>query len=183
MATKKVSRAKNAGRIVHTLGKGGPSLVDLRTNTREVILLVTGPGMLFDHLEVLTTLSAAAGATAKAWEAFAKGIDCLANCSNVSKLKIMPELKRSRVGMRVHIGLGPIGMYQTELVLRVRKRDSTFRKLCDQVFGRPKPAAGYSVFLYPAIASGHPEHHHRVTDFGNVPAPGGNHQTGPGHHH
>ena len=72
MATKKVSRAKNAGRIVHTLGKGGPSLVDLRTETGEVILLVTGPGMLFDHLEVLTTLSAATGATAKAWEAFAK---------------------------------------------------------------------------------------------------------------
>jgi hypothetical protein len=77
MATKKVSRTKNAGRIVYTLGKGGPSLFDLRTNTREVILLVTGPGMVFDHLEVLTTLSAAAGATAKAWQAFTKGIDCV----------------------------------------------------------------------------------------------------------
>jgi hypothetical protein len=173
MATKKVSRTKNAGRIVYTLGKGGPSLFDLRTNTREVILLVTGPGMLFDHLEVLTTLSAAAGATARAWQAFTKGMECVANCSNVSKLKIMPELKRSRVGMRVHIALGPIGMYQTELILRVRKRDSTFRKFCDEVFGPPKPAASYSVFLYPAIASGHPEHHHRVTDFGNVPGPAG----------
>jgi hypothetical protein len=183
MAIKKVSRRKNAGRVVYTLGKGGPSLFDLRSNTREVILLVTGPGMLFDHLEVLTTLSAAAGATAKAWQAFTKGIDCVANCSNVSKLKIMPELKTSRVGMRVHIALGPIGMYQTELRLRVRKRDSTFRKLCDQVFGRPKPAASYSVFLYPAVATGHPEHHHRVTDFGNVPGPAGNLENTHGHHH
>jgi hypothetical protein len=184
MATKKVSRTKNAGRIVYTLGKGGPSLFDLRTNTREVILLVTGPGMLFDHLEVLTTLSAAAGATAKAWQAFTKGIDCVAHCSNVSKLKIMPELKRSRVGMRVHIALGPIGMYQTELILRVRKRDSTFRKFFDEVFGHPKRAASYSVFLYPAIATGHPEHHHRVTDFGNVPRPAGTApETGPEHHH
>ena len=182
MATKKVSRRKNTGRVVYTLGKGGPSLFDLRSNTREVILLVTGPGMLFDHLEVLTTLSAPAGATAKAWQAFTKGIDCVANCSNVSKLKIMPELKTSRVGMRVHIALGPIGMYQTELRLRVRKRDSTLRKFCDQVFGRPKPAASYSVFLYPAVATGHPEHHHRVTDFGNVPGPAGNLDT-HGHHH
>jgi hypothetical protein len=184
MATKKVSRTRNAGGVVYTLGKGGPSLFDLRTNTREVILLVTGPGMLFDHLEVLTTLSAAAGATANAWQAFRKGIDCVANCSNVGKLKIMPELKTSRVGMRLHIGVGPIGMYQTELRLRVRKRDSTFRKFCDEVFGRPKPAASYSVFLYPAVATGHPEHHHRVTDFGNVPAPAGtHHQSGPEHHH
>ena len=184
MATKRVSRTKNADRIVYTLGKGGPSLFDLRSNTRELILLVTGPGMLFDHLEVLTTLSAAAGATAKAWQAFTKGIECVANCSNVGKLKIVPELKTSRVGMRVHIGLGPIGMYQTELVLRVRKRYSTFRKFCDEVFGYPKPAASYSVVLYPAIATGHAEHHHRVTDFGNIPGPSGtNLETPHDHHH
>jgi hypothetical protein len=161
MAAKKRAPAKKGGRVTYTLGQGGPSLYDLRLNVAEVVLLVNGPGMLFDHLEVLTSLGAAAGATANAWEAFTKGVECIANCGSISRVRIAPELKTSRVGVRAHIAFGPIGMYQTELTLRLRKKGWTFRQFFDEIFAQTKRGASYSVALSPVIATGQPEHHHR----------------------
>ncbi|MDQ6707618.1 MAG: hypothetical protein M3Z85_16780 [Acidobacteriota bacterium] len=185
MPTKKApTRQKKTRAVVYTLGQGGPSLFDLRLDTPSVILLVNGPGMLFDHLEVLTSLGAGGGATANAWQAVAKGVECIANCSSLSKVKIVPELKTSRVGVRMRIGFGPLGMYRTEMTLRVRKKGLTFRGFFDEIFGQTKPRANYSVVLYPAIAEGHAEHEHKPFVIGPQPgaagtAPPADHE----HHH
>ena len=40
------------------LFKGGPTLIDLLVDVTELRITVTGPRMLFERLEVVTTLSA-----------------------------------------------------------------------------------------------------------------------------
>ena len=188
MARKKARPAGSKRPVVYTLGQGGPSLFDLRLNVPEIILVVNGPRMLFDHLEVVSSLGAAAGATANAWGAIIKGVTVVADCGRVSALAIVPELKTSRVGARVQIPLGPAGMYQTELTLRVRKKGVTFRSLFDSAFGQKKRTASYAVALYPAVATGHAEHHHEGLVVGETPAgpsedPHAGHGAGHIHHH
>lgn len=151
--------------VVYTLGQGGPSLLNLRVDRSKVIVLVNGPGMLFDHLEVLTTLGAAEGVTADAWQAFVKGIEVTAHCGASGKVKIAPELKTSRVGFRIWIGVGATGMYQNELHIQAKKKGDTLKSLLDRCFAQ-KDSAKYLAMLCPALSTGHAEHQLHTTVLG-----------------
>lgn len=98
-------------------------------------ILVNGTGMLFDRLRVLTSLDMQAGYTFNAVEAFARELEVTALCGNTG-VQDKVEAVSSRIGMRVEFGVGPTGMYQSELILRTRS-DRPFDEVLCGIFRVP----------------------------------------------
>ena len=65
------------------LAKGGPPLVDLLVDTAELRITVTGPRMLFERLELLTTLSPFEGCTVRRLEELAGCLEGTVHCGLV----------------------------------------------------------------------------------------------------
>jgi hypothetical protein len=158
------------------LGKGGPSLVDLRQPTDVIRLLVTGPGMLFSKLRLLTTVDVFGGATVDALHELAKAIEAIAICGHTSLREADVSVTRQRTGAVVDIDLGPANMYQSEVVLRTRTGE-TFEELLSRVFGG-RDMNRDIVVLHPVVATGHLEHAH-----GTIHNPPDGQPAGHGHDH
>src|SRR5688500_7035692 len=102
------------------LFKGGPTLIDLLVDVTELRISVTGPRMLFERLELLTTLSALDGATVERFRELASCLEGTVHCGLVGVQHAEIEVVPLRSGGVLQIGLGPASMYQSELVLRTR---------------------------------------------------------------
>ncbi|MBC2907443.1 hypothetical protein [Streptomyces cupreus] len=153
------------------LSKGGATLVDLLVDVPEVRVVVTGPRMLYEHLNLLTTLTPADGCNAHRVQELAANLEGAVHCGAVGVRQAEIDVQSYRAGVLLQIGLGPANMYQSELVLRTRTGE-TFRALITRLL-TDDPARPFFVGLHGVPASGHLEHDH---------SPGGDTHPEPGHH-
>ena len=140
------------------LSKGGPGLIDLLVDVTELRIIVTGPRMLFERLDFLTTLSVMDGATGQRLVALA---DCLEGTIHCGRTGVQPAeitVTPSRTGAVLQIGLGPATMYQTELVLRTLTGE-TFATLLRRLLPAD-PSVPFFAGLHGVTATGHLEHQH-----------------------
>lgn len=159
------------------LFKGGPNLVDVYVDSPELHLVITGPGMLFDRLELVTTFSSFDGCTAQAIGELAYGMEGDVYCGLNGLQAVEISVVSHRAGAVLQIGLGTPNMYQSELALRTRSGE-TFQVLIDRTV-----AAGvngsFFVGLHAVVSTAHMEHQHEA---GNVAAAGTN-EAGEHHGH
>jgi hypothetical protein len=130
--------------------------------------------MLFDKLQLLTSLDAADGATTGAHQKLSRALQGVVHCGHRAPEKVPIDAALSRIGARVEIGLGPMGMYQSELILKT-KSGKSFRDVLDSTFVRGKKRA-YTAMLSPVAGQGHPEAHHAPHGHEHPP------DHGPHHH-
>ena len=162
MANTPASRKRSPSRprafkpVEYILGKGTSRLLDARLNTNEIRLLVNGPTMLYGSCRILTSLDAAAGATFQAWNSLAAALTCTSHCGLNGKTDIPVLVQPSRIGTCLEFGTGPMSMYLATVVLRTRKRGTTFRQVIDDAFGNPD--VRYQAVIVPEPATSHLEH-------------------------
>jgi hypothetical protein len=160
--------------IEYILGKGTSRLLDVRVNADEIRLLVNGPTMLYGACRLLTSLDAAAGATFQAWNDLAGALTCTSHCGLNGKTDIPVVVLPSRIGTCLEFGTGPMSMYLATVVLRPKRRGTTFRQVIDDAFGNP--GVRYQAFIVPEPATGHLEHDASIFDPArfpeNAPEPG-----------
>ncbi|CCK31941.1 hypothetical protein BN159_7562 [Streptomyces davaonensis JCM 4913] len=144
------------------LSKGGASLVDLLVDAPEVRVVVTGPRMLYDHLNLLTTLTPADGCNAHRVKELADTLEGAIHCGAIGVHPAEIEVKSYRAGVLLRIGLGPANMYQSVLVLRTRTGE-TFRELLTRLL-TDDPDRYFFAGLHGVPASGHLEHDHSQGD-------------------
>ena len=139
----------------YVLRKGGPRLLDLRVAANTVRVGVNGPGMLFAYLQLVTSLDMDDGFTVSALDAFASDLDVIALGGHVGEVAITPRRVDTRIGSTVEIDLGPMGMYQTDLVLSTKSGDS-FSRLIQRTLAQ-SARGRYLVALEAIPATGHHE--------------------------
>jgi hypothetical protein len=169
----------------YLLGKGTSRLLDARVDSEEIRLLVNGPAMLYGTCRLLTSLDAADGATFQAWTKLAAALQCTSLCGASGKTDIPVTVQTSRIGTCIEFGTGPMSMYLATLVLRTRKKRTTFKQVIDAAFGNPK--ARYVAMIVPEAATGHLEHDATIFDPdahpGNPPDPDSPANGHHDHHH
>jgi len=152
------------------LFKGGPTLIDLLVDVTELRISVTGPRMLFERLELVTTLSALDGCTVRQLRELAGCLEGTIHCGLIGVQQAGIQVESLRSGGSLQIDLGPPNMYQSEPVLRTRTGE-TFRALVQRMLASD-PSRPFVAALHAVTATGHLEHGHAGT-----PGHGG------GHHH
>jgi len=143
------------------LFKGGPTLIDLLVDVTELRITVTGPRMLFERLELVTTLSALDGCTVQQLRELAGCLEGTIHCGLVGVQHAGIKVETLRSGGSLQIDLGPPSMYQSELVLRTRTGE-TFRALVQRLLASD-PSRPFVAGLHAVTASGHLEHGHAGT--------------------
>lgn len=153
------------------LFKGGQTLIDLLIDASELSITVTGPGMLFQRLQLLTTLSAFDGCTVERLRDLAACLEGTVHCGLVGIERAQISVAALRSGGILEIGLGPASMYESELVLRTRTGE-TLGALIRRVLssGRSGP---FFAGLHPVTATGHLERHLGQGEVGGGPRTGG----------
>ncbi|HKA06821.1 MAG TPA: hypothetical protein VKD71_06150 [Gemmataceae bacterium] len=170
-STMKASAKVPSSRVVYLLGKGTSQVLDARVNREEIHLLVNGPGMLYGSGRLLTSLDMVDGATFQAWTQLAAALTCTSYCGHNGKTDIPIQVETSRIGTCLAFSLGPMAMYQSQVVLRPKKQHKTMRDTIAEAFGRPKKS--YAAVIVPEAATGHAEHDASI--FEPPPAPGDHH--------
>ena len=155
-------RAKKS--LPYLLTEGGPNLFDVRLPVSEIRFAINGPGMLFEKLQLLTSLDASDGATPEAYQELAAALSGVAHCGHRAPEKVPIDVRLSRIGARLEIGFGPMGMYQSELVLRT-KSGKSFQQVLDDALLNGKKRIIYQAVLSPIPGTGH--HEVRDTDPAN----------------
>ena len=150
--------AGNAVVIRHLLHKGGPSLIDLRHHTSEAHIVVTGPGMLFERLRLLTSLSILDGCSIHQLRKLASSLEGHVFCGGTGIQRVSIEVNYYRTGGALDIGVGPPSMYQSEIVLRTTTGE-TFAGLIDRLLNHGR-GGDYLAALHGVVATGHLEHSH-----------------------
>lgn len=141
----------------YVLSKGGPLLLDLRVPADTLHLVVNGPGMLFAHLQLVTSLGLDQGLTVDRLDAFADAVEVLAFCGNAGTVSVTPRRVDTRVGSYVQIGFGPMGMYQSELLLRTRNGESFQDLIRRSLAAGVPPRRRYLAVLEAVPGTGHHE--------------------------
>jgi hypothetical protein len=142
---------------VVALYKSGPGLIDLLVDVAELRISVTGPRMLFERLELLTTLSAFDGCTVLRLRDLAASLEGTVHCGLVGIERATIEVATLRSGGVLRIGVGPPSMYQSDLILRTRTGE-TFRALVTRLLSTD-PERSFFAGLHGVPATGHLEHH------------------------
>lgn len=155
-AKKSSPRPTPSDRVEYVLGKGTPRLLDARVDKEEIRLLVNGPAMLYGSCQLLTSLDAGDGATFHAWNKLAASFTCTSHCGANGKTKIPVVVQTSRIGTCIEFGTGPMSMYLGTVILRTKKKGTTFKQAIDAAFGDPK--VRYIAMIVPQPATGHLEH-------------------------
>lgn len=142
-------------KISYLINKGGARLLDCLVDSDEIDILVTGPGMLFKQLELVTNLSAFEGCDAGFFIDVAKDIEATIYCGHQPPEIVDVNVESHRTGMELTINLGPPSMYQS-LVKLCTRSGRTFRDLLIGARGNlPEMMAAFNVVR----AGGHQEHH------------------------
>ena len=155
--TPKVAPAAKTGTEYYLLQKGGPSLLDLRLSTSELHILVTGPGMLFERLKLLTSLSVIEGCDIHQLHRLAKNIEGRVLCGGTGIERLPVKVVTHRTGATLEIDLGPASMYQTEIILQTISGES-FDSLLSRLLS-PEGNNQFMAALYAVPATAHLEHH------------------------
>ncbi|GAA2825035.1 hypothetical protein RMN57_04605 [Kitasatospora sp. CM 4170] len=170
------------------LFKGGPTFVDLLIDATELRLVVTGPGMLYERLDLVTDLTPFEGRTAQRLSRLADALEGTVHCGLIGIEEAPVTVITHRAGAALQIGIGPASMYQSELHLRTRTGETLRALLCRLL--SDDPGRTFVAGLYPVPATGHLEHHgghggqghgdgHDGQGHGNGH---GDHDHGDGHH-
>ncbi len=168
-----------ASRVAYLLGKGTSRLLDVRVWVQEVHLLVNGPDMLYGSARILVSLDMTQGATFQAWTRLAAALSCTSHCGQNGTTAIPVEVETSRIGTCLRFSLGPMAMYQSQVVLRPKQNRLTMWQTLDQAFGNPRKS--YAAVIVPEPATGHAEHDASI--FTAEAWPGqGEHAHGPAAH-
>ncbi len=145
----------------YLLTKGGPRLLDFLVDANEIDVLVTGPGMLFQRLELVTSGSALEGCDAGFFQEVAARIEGTVYCGHTPPEPAAIEVQPHRAGAELRIEFGPPSMYQSLLKLRTRS-GRTFREVVEEARGddpgnvpRPPIMAALNVIR----ATTHHDHH------------------------
>ena len=144
------------------LTKVGPRIIDIYRDVRELSIIVNGPGMLYEKLELMTNRSAINGATVGFYERVSTGLEATVDCPTGpirrAEITVIPH----RLGAELSIDLGPANMYQSELKIRTAN-GGTFRELIDQALGTQDDQFGVDSAVIAVLvairATGHHEHH------------------------
>ncbi len=145
------------GAISVVLFKGGPTVIDLLIDVTELRITVTGPRMLFDRLELVTSLSALDGATVQRLRELGDCLEGTIHCGLIGIQQAEIGVATVRSGGVLQIDLGPPSMYQSELLLRSRTGE-TFRMLITRLLSGD-PSRSFLAGIHPVTATGHLEHH------------------------
>lgn len=140
----------------YVIGKGGPFLLDLRLESPELRILVTGPKMLYEKLRLVTSLSLMDGCYFGALQKLADELEVEVYCGSVGIEPVHIEVVRHRAGAQIEIGMGPISMYQSELRVRTRS-GRPLGQVIDELLTH-RFVRDYIVALEPIPATGHMEH-------------------------
>ncbi|HEU4406502.1 MAG TPA: hypothetical protein VFS43_14650 [Polyangiaceae bacterium] len=173
--------------ITYILGKGAPGLLNLRLPVYRAHILVNGPVMLYGRMRLLTSLGLHDGSTFARLSALASALRVVALCGHTGAHEVPVELVSTRIGVRVEFGVGPAGMYQSELVLSTAD-DRPFDEVLQRIFGERAATAFFALEPLPGEGhhggTAHGEGHHGGTAHGGT-AHGEGHHGGPtgGHHH
>lgn len=143
-------------RTTYLLGKGTSRLLNARVWFQEVHLLVDGPDMLYGSARVLVSLDMSDGADFHAWTRLAASLTCTSYCGQNGTTPIPIDVETSRIGTCLRFSLGPLAMYQSQVVIRPTKARFTMWQALDDAFGCPRRS--YSAFIAPEAATGHAEH-------------------------
>lgn len=147
---------------VVVLSKAGPRMVDFYLSDNHLKLLINGPGMLFEKLELMTNKTALDGADVDFYRRVAKGLQATIACPHEPVRRAHISVEPHRLGAELSIELGPASMYQSLLEIRTIQGES-FKSLIDASLnteetpfssGQPTIAA-----LVTVRATGHHEHH------------------------
>jgi hypothetical protein len=79
------------------LFKGGPNLIDLLIDANELRITVTGPRMLFERLQLVTTLSTFEGYTVPRLREFVDHLEGTIHCGLVGNLSAVAWLRYSTI--------------------------------------------------------------------------------------
>ena len=144
------------------LSKAGPRLINFYRDAEHLSIVVNGPGMLFEKLELMTNRSALEGATVAFWHEVARGLVATVDCPHEPIRRAEVSVETHRLGGELTIEIGASSMYQSELRIRTTT-GQTFRGLIDGALsaqvaeleeGDPTIAV-----LVAHRAAGHQEHH------------------------
>ena len=97
------------------LTKSGPRIIDLYLEESELSIVINGPGMLYEKLELMTNRSAVTGATFEFFEQIARGFEAIVDCPHAPIRRTRVTVTSHRLGAELAIDLGPVSMYQSEL--------------------------------------------------------------------
>ncbi|MDH3639357.1 MAG: hypothetical protein OES09_12990, partial [Gammaproteobacteria bacterium] len=163
----------------HLLHKGGPSLINLRLDTNEIHVVVTGPGMLFERLRLMTSLSIFDGYSIHQLRTLASTLEGHVFCGGTGIQRVSIEVNYHRTGGALEIGVGPPSMYQNEIVLRTTTGE-TFAALIDRLLNSGRGGV-YLAALHGVAARDHLEHSHGTPDtVDDVHARHGDHEMAEG---
>ena len=144
------------------LTKAGPRIIDFYLDVDELSIVVNGPGMLYEKLELMTNRSAVDGATAGFYERVASGLEAIVDCPHESIRRAEIAVTPHRLGAELSVGLGSASMYQSELRIRTTT-GVTFRQLIDHALGAKDGYFGDDAAVIAVLvavrATGHQEHH------------------------
>ena len=144
-------------RVEYLLTKAGPRLIDCFVEADQIDILVTGPGMLFDRLDLLTNQSALNGCDASFYTKIAADLEGEIHCGLRPPSAVTISVEPHRVGLELSIRLGPTSMYQSLLWLRTRS-GRTFRDLIETATAGRANVPLIAVF-HAVRSSSHHEHH------------------------
>lgn len=144
------------------LSKAGPRIVDFYLADSQLKIIVNGPGMLYEKLELMTNRTALDGATVDFYRKVAEGLKATIACPQepirLAEIKIDPH----RLGAELSIELGSVSMYQSLLEISTVGGES-FQELIDVSLSSSKTPFSSRVPTIAALvtvrATGHHEHH------------------------
>lgn len=166
----------------YVLGKGGPTLLDLRLESPEMRILITGPGMLYEKLRLLTSLGVSEGCHYRTLQALAGQLSATALCGAEGTQRVPISVVGRRTSAVIEIQLGPDSMYQNELVLTTTDGTS-LRELLDRTIAEWYDGSDYVVALEPIPADGHLERHQHHDVLSREGGPMGQSQHASEHDH
>ena len=144
------------------LTKAGPRLIDIYRDVVELSIIVNGPGMLYEKLELMTNRSAIEGATVGFYKKLANELEATIDCPHEPIRRAEITVVPHRLGAELSVELGPVSMYQSELKLRTAN-GGTFRELIDHALGTQDDHFSEDTTVIAVLvavrATGHHEHH------------------------
>lgn len=164
------------------LNKAGPRIIDFYLSDSHLKIIVNGPGMLYEKLELMTNKTVLEGASVDFYRKVAEGLRATIACPHEPKRVAQISVEPHRIGAELSIELGSPSMYQSLLEIRTVGGE-TFKELIDASLSTDETPFSIRQPTIAALitvrATGHHEHHASAgAMIGSNPNP-----SGTTHHH
>ena len=148
----------------NTLGHEGPTLLNFRIGYPKFDVGMNGPGLLFNALELRTSLHLQDGCDYAAHRRLIEGFKVTAFCGHLPPGEVSIRVVGSTLAAYVSIDAGPPSMYMSHLRFETLAGE-TFQELCDRTLN-PFGRKDYLVAMVPIFNEGvgHGGHHSHSHD-------------------